>query len=758
MLSGSARGNAAKTITRLVGVSAAAGVLVAAVAFPAVGGAGIAARDAANGFQAMPSELETPPLPQRSRILAADGSALATFYYENRISVPFDKIAPVMRDAIVAIEDSRFYQHDGVDYEGVMRAMVVNARAGEVRQGGSSITQQYVENVLVERADSKDEARDIRSATMGTKLREMRYALAIEEQLTKDEILQRYLNIAYFGDGAYGVEAAARHFFGRTAAKLELHQAALLAGQVRSPHAYNPTLYPEAAKERRDVVLTRMAQLGTISHQEATEAQERPLDLDVRETRNGCVGTKAPFFCDYVLNEIKTNPVFGKTAEDRIKLLERGGLTIRTTLEWKAQRAAKRALRRYVPPKAQKASALASVEPGTGKIKAIATSKRYGTDTKKAQTTVNLAADYAHGGNTGAQPGSTFKPFTLLTALREGIPYGGVNIGSPNSMTLRGFRTCDGSPITTPWSVSNAGDSTAGTFNLLTGTWNSVNTFFAQLERRVGLCDAVRTARQFGMVQANGEALPEFPSFTLGSPEVDPVHLAAAYAGFGARGKYCKPIVVTAIKDPAGRSLEVPQADCKRVVSPQVADALTYVLQGVLTRGTAAGRGIGRPAAGKTGTTDNYSAAWFAGYTPDLATAVWVGDPRGGQQHPLNGQGACIGGTCYGIIYGATLPAPIWQMAMRAAHAGEPASQFQRPPSRFFAGLSQGGDDDDDGDRGRGNNRGGDRGGGDRGQGDGPGRGFSPGNGQGGPGGQGGGPGGPGGQGGPDGGTDDGGN
>ena len=684
----SARRAGGPKIARLVGFAAAAGVLVAAVSFPAVGGAAITARNAANGFQNLPSALETPPLPERSRILAADGSLLATFFDENRVSVPLDEIAPVMRQAMVAIEDSRFYKHGGADYEGIFRALIVNAQAGEVRQGGSTLTQQYVENVLVESARSKEEARDIRSATVGSKLRELRYALAIDKKLSKDEILRRYLNIAYFGDGAYGIEAAARHFFSKHADDLKLKEAALLAGLVKSPYAYNPVVNPEAAKQRRNLVLSRMAQLGVIDQSEAEKAQHSDLDLDVRKARNGCSGTKAPFFCDYVLNEIKTNPAFGKTRQDRLNLLLRGGLTIRTTLTWKAQKAAKRALREYVPAKSTKAGALASIRPGSGKVRAIAVSKKYGSDTKGSQTTVNLAADYKHGGNRGAQPGSTFKPFTLLTALDQGMAYGSVHIRSPAHTTLTGFEDCRGLSLGT-WKVGNAGDSESGTFNLLTGTWNSVNTFFAQLERKVGVCAAVKMSRKFGMVQADGKPIPVLPSFTLGSPEVDPVHLAAAYAGFAARGRYCKPIVISAIEDAEGKPVHVPESQCKQVVEPEVADALTYVLQGVLTKGTAAGRGIGRPAAGKTGTTDDYSAAWFAGYTPDLATAVWVGDPRGGAQHPLRGDGACIGSRCYGTIYGATVPAPIWQMMMRAAHEGDPVSQFQRPPSRFFAGLSE---------------------------------------------------------------------
>ncbi|MBC6459056.1 transglycosylase domain-containing protein, partial [Actinomadura sp. HBU206391] len=234
-----------------------AGVLVALMLLPVACTTGLGARDGARWFQNIPDDLETPALPQRSKILAADGSTLATFFFENRVEVRLDQVAPIVRQAVLAVEDSRFYEHGALDSQGTLRALVQNAQAGRVTQGGSGITQQYVKNLLFEQATTDEERRAALEVTPARKVRELRYAVALERRLSKDQILQNYLNIAYFGDGAYGIEAAARHYFSKGAAKLNLREAATLAGLVRYPHAYNPRLHPKAARTRRDVVLTR---------------------------------------------------------------------------------------------------------------------------------------------------------------------------------------------------------------------------------------------------------------------------------------------------------------------------------------------------------------------------------------------------------------------------------------------------------------------------------------------------------------------
>jgi membrane peptidoglycan carboxypeptidase len=645
---------------------------------------GVSARDGADWFQSVPADIRTPPVPQRSVILAADGSKIATFYYENRVDVPLDKVAPVMRKAILAIEDNRFYEHGGLDVKGTLRALASNVAAGEVTQGGSGITQQYVKNLLIETATSDEQRDAARATTPARKLRELRLAVAMEKRYTKDQILERYLNIAYFGSGAYGIEAAARHYFGRSAATLTLPQAALLAGVVRYPYAYDPTVHPETAIERRNTVLNRMAELHWASKADVSAAERTPLNLDVTSTPNGCVESSAPFFCDYVQREILTNPIFGATASARKLLLQRGGLTIRTTLDPRMQRAAQHAVDHYVPQKnsSHKAAAEVLVQPGTGAVKAMAVDRALGPSEKVGKTWVNFAADGDHGTSLGMQAGSTFKVFTLAAALDQGMTFGH-RLYAPERYAPTGLRDCDGKYAGSSTPLSNAADGEGGrSFSLVTGTWNSVNTFFLNLEKQVGLCDTVKMAERLGMRRADGKPLEQVASFTLGANTVSPLRLAAAYAAFAARGRYCEPIVLSRITDTNGHELKVPDAKCRQAIRKGVADGVNHVLRGVLTQGTAAGMGIGRPAAGKTGTVDDYSSAWFAGYTPDLASAVWVGDPRGGYAHPL--RNVCLAGRCYGEVFGSDIPAPIWRETMLGALKGVPAHDFHRPPSEYY--------------------------------------------------------------------------
>jgi membrane peptidoglycan carboxypeptidase len=396
------------------------------------------------------------------------------------------------------------------------------------------------------------------------------------------------------------------------------------------------------------------------------------------------VESSAPFFCDYVQREILTNPIFGATASARKLLLQRGGLTIRTTLDPRMQRAAQHAVDHYVPQKnsSHKAAAEVLVQPGTGAVKAMAVDRALGPSEKVGKTWVNFAADGDHGTSLGMQAGSTFKVFTLAAALDQGMTFGH-RLYAPERYAPTGLRDCDGKYAGSSTPLSNAADGEGGrSFSLVTGTWNSVNTFFLNLEKQVGLCDTVKMAERLGMRRADGKPLEQVASFTLGANTVSPLRLAAAYAAFAARGRYCEPIVLSRITDTNGHELKVPDAKCRQAIRKGVADGVNHVLRGVLTQGTAAGMGIGRPAAGKTGTVDDYSSAWFAGYTPDLASAVWVGDPRGGYAHPL--RNVCLAGRCYGEVFGSDIPAPIWRETMLGALKGVPAHDFHRPPSEYY--------------------------------------------------------------------------
>jgi membrane peptidoglycan carboxypeptidase len=416
--------------------------------------------------------------------------------------------------------------------------------------------------------------------------------------------------------------------------------------------------------------------------------------LGLRPTapKNACQDSSAPFFCDYVEKRFLADSALGRTQQDRFKLLLRGGLDIRTTLDPKIQATTQQAIDKKVPRSSEFGSAMAMVEPGTGNVLAIAENRDFGSSKKRGkhgarQTNVNYATDQAYGGSTGFQSGSTFKVFTLATALEEGVPLG-LRINSPSHISVHGFQNCDTGATYPPYPVSNAGDSEAGVFNLLSGTWDSVNTFYVQLERKVSQCKVAKLAERLGMRRADGGHLQANPAMTLGTNEVSPLDMAEGYATFAASGKYCPPAVITSVVDADRKSLPVTKPRCQQAVEEGVANTVTSVLEGVINgpdpRRTGAGLGIGRPSAGKTGTVQDYADAWFIGYTPQIAGAVFVGDPAGGQRNPL--RDVTIGGRHYGRIFGATLPGPIWQDAMKAAVEGLPVKSFPPSSAKVAAG------------------------------------------------------------------------
>lgn len=656
----------------LTSVGVVAGLIVAVALLPIVGGIGLAARSLANSFDKLPADLTAKPLPQVSRIVAADGQTIATFYSQDRLSVTLAEIPDSMQKAIIDIEDVRFYEHGGLDFKGTIRALLRNGATGTVTQGGSTLTQQYVKNVLVENARTEKEREAAVADTLARKVREAKYAIELEHKLTKAQILDRYLNIVYFGDGAYGVGAAARHYFNEPVTALTLPQSALLAGIVQSPVAYNPRFYPTLATERRNTVLSQMLKYNSITQADYDAAVAAPLNLDVHQQPNDCVASKYPYFCDYVKHIFEVTPSLG------LSLLQRGGLTVTTTLSPKVEKAAEDGIHQYVhahePSGVDAAEAV--VQPGTGQVRAIAVSTKYGDNQKLGENSIDYAVDEKYGGSTyGFHAGSTFKLFVLTAALVEGFPLS-TTIHAPGSIIVDGYKTCSGQDAGV-YDLHNAADSESGTFNLESGTWFSVNTFFAQLEQRTGLCEPVKLAQQMGMQPSNGGPIPQVPSFVLGSAAgFTPLDMAGAYATMAAHGKYCSPIAITSIVDRDGHHYPVPQSHCRQVVDSGIANTVTSILQGVLTVPGATGTEdalSGRPAAAKTGTVDNYDGSWFAGYTPQLAAAVWAGIPSSPN---TSLGGLTIGGTYYGQVFGATLAGRMWQSTMNAALAGVPAVPF----------------------------------------------------------------------------------
>ena len=700
-------GSVAYSLVMFVTVSVLAGVLIAGLFVPIAGVAGVGSKAAAAELDSIPAELATPAPATRSKVLMGNGKVLAYFYDENRIPVKLDEIAPVMRQAQLAIEDHRFYEHGALDLKGTMRALIRNSTGDGSVQGGSSITQQYVKMVQVEACQAKGDAQCVREAqapTLERKIRELRYAIALEKRLTKDQILERYLNIAYYGEGAYGVEAAARHYYSTHAWKLTLPQAAMLAGLVQNPDTVNPVNNRSASLDRRDVVLNAMVRWEFISAAQAKKAKTATFDEDkVKPTRNGCVGTKYPFLCDYVRRTLLLSPSLGKNVEERDNLIKRGGLTIQTAIEPKTQDIAQKAVSRVVGPTDPLISTMNMIEPGTGLIIASAQSRPVmGTKKKKGQTYYNYSVEQALGGAEGYQAGSTFKAFTAAAALEKGIPITKrYNARSPLYLGNTRFSTCIGSARDPKYRPKNS-TGVNGVMDMQKGIASSVNTYFLQLEHTVGVCPVTKMAKKLGVqlsdpkLNLTSSPSVQVPSFTLGVSEVTPMSMAEAYATFAARGIHCDPVIVSKITTRTGKLLEPPNANCKRVISKEVADGMNRLLNGVMK-----GRGTGTRAripfienqAGKTGTINSNKAVWFNGYTPLIAGSamiaidptkkIWKGARKrsgvAGYYVPstdvvLEGSGSGDAGM------------KIWQPAMTEAMSGKPDVKFKAPPSSMLEG------------------------------------------------------------------------
>lgn len=663
---------------KFLGVSVLAGALAAGIALPAAGMLGLAAKSGAQSFNSLPDEFKTPPLSQASQIYDADGGLIATVYDRDRTVIPGDQMAPVMRKALVDIEDNRFYQHGAVDLQGVLRALNKNAASGSVAQGGSTLTQQYVKNVFVEQAGSDQKAvLEAQRQTLGRKIQELRYAIELEQTLPKEQILTNYLNITFFGEQAYGVEAASERYFSVHAKDLSLPQAALLAGIVQSPTMYDPVTNGRLAKQRRDTVLTKMAQYGSITDAQAQQAISTPIRLKVSAPRQGCITAQQGegFFCDYVHRVVLTDPAFGRTANERQALWSRGGLQIRTTLSPKAQKALQQSVTSHAYTTDDAAAVMSLVQPGTGKIVAMGQSRDYGLGAHQTEINLNVGTDM--GGGLGFPTGSTFKPIVAAAALEKGMTPD-QQYPAPYSMPWPEMSDCSGHTYPENGEVHNDSHSLTGPFAMPDAMAQSVNTYFAQLEADTGLCEVSKMANALGITaQAGGTKLQVVPSLTLGSNDLTPLEMANVYATFANHGTYCTPVAITSVTRPDGRSVAVPQADCHQVMSAETADTVTTMLLGVVQDGTGKPAGLtDRDSAGKTGTTDESKQVWFAGYTPELSGAAVVSDTRSPQD--LDGQS--IGGDTVGQAFGGTLAGPVWRDAVEGALAGDPAGTLTTTP------------------------------------------------------------------------------
>jgi membrane peptidoglycan carboxypeptidase len=406
----------------IVRYSILAGLIVAAMIIPGAAFAGLTVKSLNDAVTNLPAQLDDGPTAQTTKMLSSDGKQLAYFYQENRQDVPLAKISSTMQTAILAIEDNRFYSHGALDLKGTLRAVVNNASSGTT-QGGSSITQQLVKLTLVQRARSQEEIEAATAPSIARKVRELALATQYERNHTKDEILERYLNIAYYGDGAYGINAAAHHWFSTSPDKLNVKQSALLAGIVKNPSYYDPKRQPDQATQRRNTVLAVMAEQGKISSAEAQELSAEPLGLKLTKISSGCAAAKslAEFACDYARRFLLQEPALGQSVADRAAVLERGGLTIESNIDPRMQKAIGEAVTTTVAPTDKAIGAQALIEPGTGKVRGVAQSRPMGRDTASGQSYLDFAVPPAYGDSNGFQAGSTFKLFTTAAALKKGI-------------------------------------------------------------------------------------------------------------------------------------------------------------------------------------------------------------------------------------------------------------------------------------------------------------------------------------------------
>ena len=650
-------------------VSSLMGVVAAGMLVPVAGPTALAAKSVPSLFNELPGDLQTVAPAEESQLLDSSGGVIAHFYDKQRIVVPSANIADVMKKAIVAIEDKRFYEHNGVDATGIARALVTNL--GESgRQGASTITQQYVRNSLAERGYLEGDAEQVSAATEQTterKLREIKYALALEKTQSKEEILTGYLNIAPFGPITYGVEAASQRYFSKSASELNYLEAALLAGLVQSPVQYDPLTHPEAAQERRDTVLATMLDQGVITQEEYDEGIATSVDSMLHPTvsSEGCSGADSSkaYFCDYVLSQFLEDPAFGATRIERERLLKTQGITIRTTLDTAKQDAAYAALTNAIPVGDASGlnDALVSLDPRTGKVLAMAQNTTYGIEA--GQTMSNYSAD----GN--FQVGSTFKVFTLLQWFKEGhSAY--ETVGSANTFYPNGSFKCDGRSITTEGYQVNDLAGKTGTMNVVRATGQSVNQAFVNMASRVDFCSIFETAYDMGITE-DGEVPSPFPANILGSVSASPLQMASVFATIANSGQQCRPQSIESVTDRDENVLKDFAADCKEVISPDLANKTAALLTASAGQYYTSTRlGDGRPFAAKSGTTDGHANTWLTGFTPSLATAVWVGHGDNSSQEV---SGVVINGVYHSEIFGETYVGQnIWAPYMTQALAGTP--------------------------------------------------------------------------------------
>jgi membrane peptidoglycan carboxypeptidase len=655
-----------------------------------------------NFFNNLPSYIQLGKLSQANSIYATRAGApslIATIYNQNREDVAWGSVSTYLKDAAVAGEDRRFYQHGGVDVPSVVRATIGNVVHGAITSGSSTLDMQLVKNILVQQSLQIPDATARKAAyhaaitdTLSRKIREVKLAIGLDKKYSKQEILLGYLNITGFGGNTYGVQAASRQYFSVDANHVSLAQAASLIAIVQQPSFQNLATekdYP-ANKVRRDEILRDMHTQKYISQAQLTAALATPIADEVKlsTVNSGCLyASDAKWACDYVQRLVPTLSSLGTSAADRTRRWERGGYQIYTSIDLAQQDVARAAVLADAPATESRfdlgASAV-SIQPGSGRILVMTQNKRFdnsGPGGGPTTTAINFNTDRNFGGSSGFQTGSTYKIFTLADWLQNGHSLNEVVNGTSRTFTQSSFSASCSSPFVGTYSPRNDSPEEGGPMSVIAATQNSVNAAFVTMAQQLDLCDIRDVARAMGVHRTDGNPLVVNPSSVLGVNQIAPLTMAGAIATIGSGGLYCQPVIVDRIVDPSGVALPGQAPHCTRALSPQIDSAVAYALAAVMQRGTGTQGNPrdGVPLVGKTGTTDVADQNWLIATTTKVSLAVWVGNTTGHQ----NLRKITVAGT-----NGYNTKFNIFRTAMKSLDS-DPAyrgTDFPKPDSSFLYG------------------------------------------------------------------------
>lgn len=693
------------TVLAITGFGALAGLMLTAMITPALAVTSVGANSAIGVFDSLPEFIEVGEQAQRNILWAqntedpADGyTRIAEVYWQDREEIALEDMSPHLINAAIAGEDRRFYEHRGVDLNSVFRAALGNVIAGDIESGASTLTMQLVKNTYIQRSQYLATPEEQQAAydaaidpSFQRKLNEMKLAIGLEKEYSKEEILEAYLNITGFGGNTYGVQSAAQRYFGKSAANLTPAEAASLMAIVQYPatrNLGNPENFP-ANQARRDVILLNMFQQGYLSEAEYEQAVNTPVTtnfVNISPPSAGCLAAHeyAKFFCDYVVKSVDNFESLGATPEERQKRWRIGGLDVYTTLNLELQTIAQDRVWELVPNDEERfelGSATTSVEVGTGRVLTMAQNKIFD-DTEEGggitTTAVNFNTDRPYGGSSGFQVGSTYKIFALIAWLQRGFGLNEVVDASRLELDAANFLdTCGdgGGPWGGLWQFRNSGDLIIPSASVFEATVRSINSAYAAMAEQLDQCEIRLAAEALGVHRADFGVIQTNPAAVLGTNEIAPLTMATSFAGIAGGGIVCAPIVVDRFVTDEGTTIPGQEPNCRQAITPDVAAAAAAPMRSVITGGTGTRSNPGGdvPVIGKTGTTDSQVQTWMVGSSTKVATAVWVGNIKGDFRMSRYSNGT-------------VLRHDIWRVIMQAANENYGGEAFPAPPQRLLAG------------------------------------------------------------------------